>query len=502
MGRGGLVVAIALSLIALSAAPARALTLEQVGTYAFPVYVTSPPDDPSRLFVVERGGVISQTYRGQTSTFLDFRSLVAPPGLEDYGAHSLVFAPDFATSGRFYVAYAGAGAGAQRIDEFTANGDSASLATRRPVLEFAHSGTHHYGGQLQFGPDGYLYVSTGDNGLVPSGPGADPEGNGQNLESPHGKLLRIDPRQSGPQPYTVPADNPFVGVAGLDEIWSYGLRNPWRFSFDRATGDLAIADVGQDAWEEIEYAPRAGGGGRGDNYGWNCREGPDPYSGCMSGPFTEPAFAYPASGTGGCTSSVIGGYVVRDPGLPSLLGRYVFADFCHDQLRSVKLALPSATDDRLVGAVSAPTSFGEDACGRVYVTTLGGPVYRLVEGAASDCEDPSSALYGKLRQVLGKGRRVSIAAWADEAATLTLTARVTVQGAGKSGVGVKPKTVALAGAGSRRVVWKLGRRAAERFTRKLEAGRRVTVRFGAVALDKGGNASLPVERSVRLVLPR
>ena len=131
----------------------------------------------------------------------------------------------------------------------------------------------------------------------------------------------------------MPSDNPFVGVPGRDEIWSSGLRNPWRFSFDRATGDLVITDVGQDAWEEVEYAPRSAGGGRGDNYGWSCREGPDPYTGCP-GTFTDPAFVYPHFPTG-CTA-ITGGYVVRDPGLPSLLGRYLYADFCQNMIRSLR----------------------------------------------------------------------------------------------------------------------------------------------------------------------
>jgi glucose/arabinose dehydrogenase len=386
-----------------TATPSGAVSLEQVDTYQQPVYVTSDPGDASRLFVVELAGRIMLTRDGQTTPFLDISSLVHPP-LWDRGLLSMAFAPDYELTGHLYVFYAGAD-GAINIDEFTASGDSADPATRRSVLTIDHAGLAHYGGQLQFGPDGYLYLSTGDNGwYFGPDPGADPLGSGQDMESLHSKMLRIDPSPSGAQSYTIPSDNPLVGRPGRDEIWSTGLRNPWRFSFDRASGDLVIADVGQDAWEEIEYAPRSAGGGRGDNYGWSCREGPDPYKGC-AGDFTEPAFAYPHVGPG-CSGSIMGGYVVRDRSLPELLGRYLYADYCTGEIRSVSLALPSAYDNRSEGvSISQPTSFGEDACGRLYLASYDGGVYRLNGFAPEDCDRSGVVPSVVGSSVLLKGKR-------------------------------------------------------------------------------------------------
>ena len=307
---------------------------------------------------------------------------------------------------------------------------------------------------------------------------------------------RVDPRPADGQPYAVPSDNPFVGVPGRDEIWGYGLRNPWRFSFDRATGDLVITDVGQDGWEEVEYAPRTAGGGRGDNYGWSCREGPDPYSGCP-GTFTDPAFAYPHFPTG--CSSITGGYVVRDTGLPSLLGRYLYADFCQNMVRSLQLGLPAASDDRLEPLpVQRPSSFGEDACGRIYVASLEGPVYRLVEGTPSDCEDPLLFVYGKRRQAI-MHRRVWIGAYADEAATVMAAPTLSAKGTRRAAPGFKQRIRLIAARGSREIAWKLGRGAVERYSRLLAEGRRVKLRFVVTAVDAAGNSSPTLERMVRLV---
>jgi hypothetical protein len=253
------------------------------------------------------------------------------------------------------------------------------LATRRPLLTIEHSEfSDHYGGQLQFGPDGYLYISTGDGGCC-----GDPLENAQDLESLLGKVLRIDPRPSGGDPYSIPPDNPFVGEPGEDEIWSYGLRNPWRFSFDRLTWDLVIGDVGEDAWEEIDYAP-APTVGRGMNFGWDCREGMHDYEpeGC-TGPFAEPVFEYPNDET---TCSITGGYVVRDPTLGDLYGRYLYADLCASELRSLELNAPLGSD-RFEHGLGFPASFGEDSCARLYVMSFAMPqVYRLTGSEAPDCE--------------------------------------------------------------------------------------------------------------------
>ena len=290
------------------------------------------------------------------------------------------------------------------IDEFSANGDSADPASRREVLTVKYPPAQcHYGGQLQFGPDGYLYASTGDGG-----PQGDPDGNAQNLETLLGKILRIDPKGSAPGEYTVPADNPFTDTAGCtdgcDEIWSYGLRNPWRFSFDRLTGDLVIGDVGRSSWEEVDFETGPDPG-RGDNFGWNCREGAHPGPGESSpvcadraGTFTEPVFEYPHARPQPC--SITGGYVVRDRALADLYGRYLYADFCIGELRSLNLGLPTASGDRSEGlSVPLVTSFGEDADCRIYVASFNGPVYRLTGGAP-----PSNDFsFGKVKRNKKKG---------------------------------------------------------------------------------------------------
>lgn len=367
------------------AAPASAAVLEPVGSYSQPVYVTSDPSDEDRLFVVERTGRILLTTPAGTSQFVDLRSPDGPVNATagEQGLLSIAFAPDFATSGLLYVYYTGFDQGAIHVGELRATGDIADPATLRNVITIPHAGaTNHNGGQLQFGPDGYLYLGTGDGGGA-----GDPFENGQNLDSLLGKLIRIDPRRNGSQSYTVPPDNPLVGVAGADEIWSSGLRNPFRFSFDRLTGDLTIGDVGQNLYEEVDFAPASDGGGRGVNWGWDCREGAHDFElmGCAGQTFTDPVLEY--SRAGGC--SIDGGYVVRDPGLPELYGRYVYADFCAGVIRSALLAIPAASDDRSEAlTVTRPVSFGEDACGRIYVVSIAGPVSRLGDGTPTDCAPP------------------------------------------------------------------------------------------------------------------
>jgi glucose/arabinose dehydrogenase len=376
------VLAAALGLLAPPAAPAA--TLEQIGTFNSPLYVTSDPDDADRLFVVERGGAIKLVTGAGTTTFLTV------PGVQsgdDEGLLSMAFPPDYSDHGRFYVFYTNTDGNLQ-LDEFIASGDTVDPATRRAVLTIQHpTYDNHNGGQLQFDADGYLYVATGDGGGA-----GDPDENAQDLDSLLGKILRIDPELSGTDPYTIPTGNPFVGTAGADEIWSYGLRNPWRFSFDRATGDLLIADVGQATWEELDFDPFSAGWGAGENFGWDCREGahdfadPSPGISCTGLTFTDPIFEYSNDGS---TCAITGGYVVRDPALPELAGRYLYADFCAGQIRSLVPGLPSATDDRSEGlSVDNPSSFGEDANGRLYVASLGGAVYRI-EPSPSPPSDPS-----------------------------------------------------------------------------------------------------------------
>ena len=381
----------ALALLLALPASAHGLTLEPVGTFAAPIDVAAPPGDTSRLFIVERGGTIRVIKNGVTlaTPFLT----IAPSEISTDGERGLLamaFAPDYATSGRLYTYSTDAG-GDIRVDQWqrSANPDVASPA-RVLVLKIEHSlRSNHNGGALHFGPDGLLYISTGDGGG-----GDDPDGNGQTLirggtsdeqsTALLGKLLRISPSAGGG--YTIPADNPFTGRADArGEIWAYGLRNPFRFSFDRATGDLLIGDVGQDDAEEVNFAA-APARGRGANFGWKCFEGLLPNDGtvppCTPPGHVPPVFVYDKAGC----QAITGGYVVRDPGLPSLLGHYVYADYCDGVIRSV---VPSTgTGDAPTGLDVADftlSSFGEDACGRIYVAQLSGAVSRLVDGTASPC---------------------------------------------------------------------------------------------------------------------
>jgi hypothetical protein len=384
MRRAWMLISIAAAFAGVTAGQALAATsLRPIGTFDHPVYVTSLTD-PDKLLVVEQEGRIEFVRDGVATTFLDISAAVAYGG--ERGLLSVAPAPDFGSSGHFYVYYTAAGSGDLQIDRYTASGDAASAATRKPVLTIAHSEfANHNGGQLQFGPDGYLYLATGDGGS-----GGDPHGNAQNLNSLLGKVLRIDPQQSQGRPYSIPPSNPFAGATpGLDEIWSYGLRNPWRFSFDLLNGDLLIGDVGQSAREEVNYSPHSAGGGRGVNFGWNCREGLIAYNPNCAGlsGFTNPILDYDHS-RGGC--AIAGGYVVRDRTLTSLYGRYLYSDECAGEIRSLIPSLPGATDDRSENlSVPNASSFGEDSCGRVYVASLStGVVSQFIDGAPQVCTGP------------------------------------------------------------------------------------------------------------------
>jgi len=309
--------------------------------------------------------------------FLDIRSRVAYEG--ERGLLSIAFPPDYASSGRFYVYYTD-GDGNIRIDEFRRRSATrAAAGSRRTVIRIPHSeNSNHNGGQLQF-LGNLLYFGTGDGGS-----GGDPPNNAQNKRVLLGKLLRIDPRPRGGRPYTVPASNPFVNRPGRKEIYSYGLRNPFRFSFDTVSAPqprIAIADVGQDRYEELDYTTVAAASGA--NFGWDALEGFHKYEDANSGTpdpggTTKPILAYPHSRGGSC--SIIGGYLVADRHLRSLYKRYVYADLCEGQLRSLVPHLKRAAHDHRLGlSVSSPTSFGEDGYHRLYVASLDGPVYRIVE---------------------------------------------------------------------------------------------------------------------------
>jgi glucose/arabinose dehydrogenase len=352
------------------------VALKKIGSFDSPVYVTGAPGFPKLLFVVEQPGRIVVLKGGhRAGTFLDIRGLVNYGG--ERGLLSVAFPPDYARSKRFYVYYTDA-AGSIQVDEFHRRSASrAAAGSRRPVITIPHPvNSNHNGGQLQF-LGNLLYFGTGDGGS-----GGDPPNNAQNKDVLLGKLLRIDPRASGGKPYSVPASNPFVGKPGRDEIYSYGLRNPFRFSFDTTHGQprIAIGDVGQNEFEEFDYTTVARAAGA--NFGWDAFEGLSKYTDENSGTpdpggTVKPILAYPHSRGGSC--SIIGGYVVRDPRLRGLRGRYVYADLCEGRLRSLVPHLKRASDDRKLGLqVNSPSSFGEDQRHHLYVVSLEGPVYRLV----------------------------------------------------------------------------------------------------------------------------
>ena len=347
------------------------------GMFDRPVHLAAPPDDGHRVFVVEQAGKIWVVRDGERlpAPFLDLTPQVSRVGSER-GLLSVAFAPDYARSGRFYVDYTARESGTVKVVEFRrsrADPDSADPASAREVLTQVHPDRRHNGGLLLFGADRLLYIGVGDGGGANDQHGK--RGNGQNLGTFLGKILRIDPRATRTRPYRIPRSNPFLRKRGArKEIYAYGLRNPWRFSFDRATGDMVIADVGQDHQEEIDFVRP--GGARGANFGWR------PYEGLFhlypkesAKGFVRPVLTY---GHSGHRCAITGGYVVRDPHLKALLGRYVYGDFCTGQLRSVLLRPRRAVGDRSAGLrVPSVSSFGEDAYGRVYAVSFVGPVYRL-----------------------------------------------------------------------------------------------------------------------------
>jgi glucose/arabinose dehydrogenase len=336
--------------------------LKRIGRFDSPVYVAGAPGFPKLLFVVEQGGTV-QVLRGGhrlPHPFLDISDLVSFEG--ERGLLSIAFPPDYRQSRRFYVYYTDL-AGNIRVDEFERRSATrAARGSRRALVEIPHpTFANHDGGQLQF-LDNVLYFGIGDGGS-----GGDPPNNAQSRHSLLGKLLRIDPRQPGAQP----------------EVFSYGLRNPFRFSFDTVSAAqprIAIADVGQDRFEELDYTTVTAA--HSANFGWDAFEGFAPYRGVNSGTpdpggTVKPIFAYSHSRGGSCT--IIGGYVVRDRHLPSLYKHYIYADLCEGELRSLVPHLGRASGDRKLGlSVDTPSSFGEDDRRRVYVCSLEGPVYRLV----------------------------------------------------------------------------------------------------------------------------
>jgi glucose/arabinose dehydrogenase len=298
---------------------------------------------------------------------LDISDNVVADG--ERGLLDIVFSPD---GGTLYVHYSLAPSGDARVAAYTMAGDEVDTGSYRELLAVEDPFPNHNGGEMEFGPDGYLYIALGDGGG-----GGDPEGNGQDTQALLGKILRIDPTSpSGGQEYGIPADNPFAdGAGGRPEVWLYGVRNPWRFSFDRANGDLWIGDVGQNEWEEIDQLQASAGGGRGANLGWNEVEATHPFEG-GSNPDggVLPVFEY--SHDEGC--SVTGGVVYRGAAIPGLGGAYLFSDYCQGDVRGLRVRDGQVTEERTFDAhVDQLVSFSEDPAGEVYALSLLGGIYRL-----------------------------------------------------------------------------------------------------------------------------
>jgi glucose/arabinose dehydrogenase len=355
---------------------ADALTLVPVDSgYDFSVFVTAPPGDRHRLLIVERGGRIRIRKDGVLldSAFLNLTGLTNP-STGEYGVYSVAFHPDYASNRRVFVYYADLN-GDSQLAEYQADAsfDHADPTSRHTILSQPQDpSTVLYGGLVSFGPDGKLYLGLGDGSPVTA-----VWDRAQDSTSLLGKILRLD--VDGAQPYAIPPDNPYVGRPGWrGEIWQLGLRNPWRWSFDRATGDLWIGDVGEDLWEEIDQLPAPVVGG--NNFGWPVEEGTHcypPASGCLAAGLVPPVLEYPHSPA----CAVAGGYVYRGKAYPSLRGTYFYGDYCGGWIRSFRLE--TGTPVPAYPALASPlvndnvVSFGEDADGEIYVVMASGRIYRI-----------------------------------------------------------------------------------------------------------------------------
>jgi hypothetical protein len=467
--------AVLLLLVLPAAAPAAPEPVP-LGDFDKPVHVAGPPGDGSRVFVVEQPGRVRVLVDGVTAAapFLDATNVVGAAGYEE-GLLSIAFAPDYATSGLFYVFYTDKG-GDIVVAEGARSADPNRGALTRPLFTVQHDqADNHNGGQLAFGHDGLLYASVGDGGTQ-----GDPEGDAQNPASQLGKILRIAPR-----------------TAAAPTVFALGLRNPWRFSFDRATGTMVIGDVGGGVNEEIDVVPAGG-----DNFGWPACEG-------TSGSCSNPAFVAPARNLppGAGYSGVIGGFVVRDPARPTLAGRYVFGDLSKTTVLSAALGTDSTPRAETGLPVTGPTSFGEDACGRIYVASINGPVYRIQDGAPSACppgqtpappggQPPAGTPRGcgltvrgqkRTQRILRRGRRLKLRLGAAEPCTVVLRAKR-----------FRTKTVVLGANESRVVRLRATKRGLRKLRRQLRRSDkpRLRVKVTITARDSAGNFG------VRRVEPR
>ncbi len=348
--------------------PNRLQLVEVAAGLERPLLVTHAGDGSGRLFIVEQGGRIS-IHRADSApvTFLDVSALVSRRGNEQ-GLLGLAFHPAYAQNGQFYINYTDV-RGNTVVARYavSSNPDAADPNSAQILMQVQQPYPNHNGGHLAFGPDGYLYIGLGDGGSA-----GDPQNFAQNPKSLLGKLLRID--VDGPAPYAIPADNPFVqNAAYAPEIWALGLRNPWRFSFDRVTGDLYIADVGQNAYEEVNFQPADSPGG--ENYGWRFMEGLHAYSGGAPAAGLTPPFAEYGHNRG---CSVTGGYVYRGSDLPDLQGVYLFGDYCSGIIwTSYRDAAGTWQTSEFMRVNHAISSFGEDEAGELYLVDHGGRVLRF-----------------------------------------------------------------------------------------------------------------------------
>lgn len=376
------------------ASPGALTTVRVASGLVRPLFVVSPPGDVHRQFLVEQDGRIRIRKDGALlpTPFLDITAIVLSPadmgGGDEEGLLGLAFHPDYATNGWFFVYYTNTSSNNQVVRYHVSGSDPdlADAGSAAPVIEFSHpTNLNHNGGMMEFDPvDGYLYIGTGDGGSF-----CDPPGNAQNGASYLGKLHRLD---VDALPYTIPPDNPFVGVVGfLDEIWAYGLRNPYRWSFDRATADLYIGDVGQGVWEELDWVAGPGGA-KGANFGWDRYEGlacPNPSCGsqgsCTIPSYVPPVLQYANNSQPEC--AITGGFVYRGCRMPDLSGTYLYADYCSARIWSLVMSggVPTQQTERTAElapggglAINLITSFGEDARGELYVADRGGEIFQIV----------------------------------------------------------------------------------------------------------------------------
>lgn len=391
-----LVAALTVTLAAASPASAQTLVYENAfggASFSTPVELAVAPGQPDRAYVVEQGnpggGSRIRTAAfgaSDVTTFIDLSGPVAAGG--EQGLLGLAFHPDYATNGLFYVNYTASGPLRTVIAEYqrsTADPLVADPASQRVVLEFNQPFGNHNAGKIAFGPDGLLYIATGDGGS-----GGDPQNNAQTPSNLLGSLLRIDPLETAAGPYSIPADNPFVGQSGFrSETYAYGLRNPWKFSFDSATGDLWLADVGQDVWEEINLVEA------GDNLGWKQVEGPACYvPNCDLSAYTAPIFAYPHNATPQGGLSVSGGFLYRGALAPSLQGRYLYADFVRPRLWALSYDGTTATSELLTTSLNNIAAINEGPGGEAYVVTYGGAILRIRDTAVDSADGPVAVALG------------------------------------------------------------------------------------------------------------